>query len=163
VERTQDERNQGKNQMIKRIVAAVDLMDGSDGVLTMAGELAVKFDADLSVVHIYEATDVMATFSPYLYPGDGTFEKYLEEEKRLLREKVDQLRENKNVRVTGCMKADRAVPGILGFVQSEQADLLVIGTHRPGRLERALLGSVSDAIVRQAIIPVLVIPPHDKA
>ena len=67
------------------------------------------------------------------------------------------------VRVSGCMKSDRAIPGILGFAQSENADLLVVGTHRPGRVERALLGSVSDAIVRQSKIPVLVIPPHDKA
>ena len=39
------------------------------------------------------------------------------------------------------MKADRAVPGVLGFVASETADLLVVGTHRPGRLERASYGS----------------------
>lgn len=148
--------------MIKKIVAAIDLMAGSEEVLEMAGDLALKFDADLSVVHVYEATDVMATFSPYLYPGDGTYEKYLEDEKRQLREKVDHLRETKAVRVNGCMKADRAIPGILGFVESEGADLLVVGTHRPGRLERALLGSVSDAIVRQSKVPVLVIPPHDK-
>jgi nucleotide-binding universal stress UspA family protein len=148
--------------MIKKIVAAVDLMAGSEEVLEMAGDLALKFDADLAVVHVYEATDVMATFSPYLYPGDGTFEKYLEEEKRQLREKVDHLRETKGVRVNGCMKADRAIPGVLGFVESENADLLVVGTHRPGRFERALLGSVSEAIVRQSKVPVLVIPPHDK-
>jgi nucleotide-binding universal stress UspA family protein len=61
------------------------------------------------------------------------------------------------------MKADRAIPGIIGFVNDEHADLLVIGTHRPGRIERALLGSVSDAVVRQSKVPVLVIPPHDKA
>jgi nucleotide-binding universal stress UspA family protein len=149
--------------MIKKIVAAIDLMAGSDDVLAMAGDLAMAFGAELSVVHVYEATDVMATFSPYLYPGDGTYEKYLEEEKRQLREKVDLLRDTKKIPVTGCMKADRAIPGIIGFVNDEHADLLVIGTHRPGRIERALLGSVSDAVVRQSKVPVLVIPPHDKA
>ncbi|MEQ1841295.1 MAG: universal stress protein, partial [Verrucomicrobiales bacterium] len=62
----------------------------------------------------------------------------------------------------GCIKADRVIPGILEFTKSEGADLLVVGSHRPGRIERALLGSVSDGIVRQVKVPVLVIPPHDK-
>jgi nucleotide-binding universal stress UspA family protein len=155
----------GKEQqdMIKKIVVAIDLMADSDQVLEMAGELALKFDADLAVVHVYETVDAMATFSPYLYPGDGTFESFLEEEKRQLREKVDRLRASTNVRVSGCLKADRAIPGILAFSESEGADLLVLGTHRPGRIERAILGSVSDAVVRQSKVPVLVIPPHDKA
>jgi nucleotide-binding universal stress UspA family protein len=87
--------------MIKKIVAAIDLMAGSDDVLAMAGDLAMAFGAELSVVHVYEATDVMATFSPYLYPGDGTYEKYLEEEKRQLREKVDLLRDTKKIPVKG--------------------------------------------------------------
>ncbi len=159
------EQNPGRNKklMIKKIVAAVDLLSESENVLEAAGEIAGKLGAELSVLHLYESGDTMASFSPYLYPGDDSYEQYLEEEKKRLREMVDQLRSRHQVTVKGSMKADRPVPGILGFVESEGADLLVIGTHRPGRLERALLGSVSEAIIRQVKVPVLVIPPHDKA
>ena len=41
---------------------------------------------------------------------------------------------------------------------SHDVDLLVLGSHRRGPLGRALLGSVSDAVVRAAACPVLVVP-----
>jgi len=149
--------------MIKKIVVAVDLLSGSDQVLALAGDLAAKVGAELAVLHLYESTDAMAAFSPYLYPGDDSYEQFLEKEKEQLRVVVDRLRTATGVTVAGTMKADRPVPGILGFADSEAADLIVVGTHRPGRFERALLGSVSEAIIRQAKVPVLVVPPHDKA
>ena len=37
------------------------------------------------------------------------------------------------------------------------ADLIVIGSHGRGRIERALLGSVADAVLRDARCPVLVV------
>jgi len=38
------------------------------------------------------------------------------------------------------------------------ADLLVVGSHQRGALDRLLAGSVSEAIVRRATSPVLVVP-----
>ncbi len=40
------------------------------------------------------------------------------------------------------------------------ADLIVIGGHGRGRIERALLGSVADAVLRHAPCPVLIVPPE---
>lgn len=42
---------------------------------------------------------------------------------------------------------------------SADVDLLVLGTHGRGALGRALIGSVSSAVVRQAECPVLLVPP----
>ncbi|HEX6925277.1 MAG TPA: universal stress protein [Longimicrobiaceae bacterium] len=42
---------------------------------------------------------------------------------------------------------------------SADVDLLVLGTHGRGALARALIGSVSSAVVRQAECPVLLVPP----
>jgi len=38
------------------------------------------------------------------------------------------------------------------------ADLIVVGSHRRGRLDRLLVGSVSEGIVRRATSPVIVVP-----
>jgi nucleotide-binding universal stress UspA family protein len=44
---------------------------------------------------------------------------------------------------------------------AHDADLLVLGSHGHGRLHHAALGSVSDACVRKATCPVVVLPvPH---
>jgi nucleotide-binding universal stress UspA family protein len=38
-----------------------------------------------------------------------------------------------------------------------RADLIVIGSHGRGRVERLLLGSVAEAVMRHAVCPVLVV------
>jgi nucleotide-binding universal stress UspA family protein len=46
---------------------------------------------------------------------------------------------------------------IVRFAEDERADLIVLGSRGLGRLRRALLGSVSDSVVRHAHCPVLVV------
>lgn len=45
---------------------------------------------------------------------------------------------------------------------SEDADLLVMATHGRGGLERAWLGSVADALIRHATVPLLLIRPQEE-
>ena len=46
---------------------------------------------------------------------------------------------------------------IVALAQDERADLIVIGTHGRGGINRALLGSVADRVVRLAPCPVLTV------
>ena len=50
---------------------------------------------------------------------------------------------------------------IVGLARDERADLIVIGTHGRGGMDRVLLGSVADRVVRLAPCPVLTVrqPP----
>lgn len=49
---------------------------------------------------------------------------------------------------------------ILLEAQREEVDLVLIGTHGRGGIERALIGSVTSGLVRDASCSVLVIPPN---
>lgn len=49
---------------------------------------------------------------------------------------------------------------ILRAVESEQADLVVIGTHGRRGIARLALGSVAERIVRSSPVPVLTVPAH---
>jgi nucleotide-binding universal stress UspA family protein len=51
--------------------------------------------------------------------------------------------------------------GILSAAEAERADLIVVGTRGRGGVERSLLGSVSDQVVRRSRCPVLVVRPVD--
>ena len=53
----------------------------------------------------------------------------------------------------------RALSGILEDATREGSDLIVIGTNGRSGLARAVLGSVTESVVRQATMPVLTIPP----
>ncbi|MEF8821880.1 MAG: universal stress protein [Halovenus sp.] len=50
---------------------------------------------------------------------------------------------------------------IVEFVESEGIDLIAMGTHGRGGFDRALLGSVTDTVVRTAPVPVLSVRPDD--
>jgi nucleotide-binding universal stress UspA family protein len=54
--------------------------------------------------------------------------------------------------------AGRGGEGVCRAATEMGADLLVVGTHRRGRLKRVVLGSVVDGVVRASRIPVLVTP-----
>jgi nucleotide-binding universal stress UspA family protein len=51
---------------------------------------------------------------------------------------------------------------ILAAVERGPADLVVLGTQRHQWLERALLGSVAEKVVRASPVPVLAVPPRRK-
>lgn len=48
-------------------------------------------------------------------------------------------------------------PAIVRAAEEHDADLIVLGAHRMGRLERVLLGSVSEFVVQNASLPVLIV------
>ncbi len=55
----------------------------------------------------------------------------------------------------------KSIPAsILEFADEIQADLIVVGNHRAGRLERIILGSSSEGVMRKSDVPVLVVPRH---
>lgn len=47
--------------------------------------------------------------------------------------------------------------GICIIAEDEQADLIVIGSRGVGAIKRALIGSVSEFVVRHAGIPCLIV------
>ena len=51
---------------------------------------------------------------------------------------------------------------ILRAIEYEQPDLLVMNIHGKGMLDRALLGSTAERIVRAAFCPVMVVPPMKR-
>src|SRR5262249_1113745 len=48
---------------------------------------------------------------------------------------------------------------ILRMLEDEKIDLLVMNIHGKGMLDRALLGSTAERVIRAASCPVMMIPP----
>jgi nucleotide-binding universal stress UspA family protein len=55
----------------------------------------------------------------------------------------------------------RVAERILHEVRASAVDLIVMGTHGRSGVQRLVLGSVAEKIVRQAVCPVLTVPPGD--
>ncbi len=66
--------------------------------------------------------------------------------------------------VRGRIELGGSVAGtILDVAEELDADLIAIATHGRGPVMRALIGSVTDRVVRLAPVPVLVVPAHAAA
>ena len=60
------------------------------------------------------------------------------------------------------LKITKQEEEILNFAVKEEADLIAIGTRGTGGLMRDLFGSVTEKVVENAQIPVLVVPEKSE-
>jgi nucleotide-binding universal stress UspA family protein len=65
-----------------------------------------------------------------------------------------------SARATPIAEAGDPQATIIDQAVSKKADLIVMGTHGRRGFKRLLLGSVTEAVLREAPCPVLTVPPH---
>jgi len=65
--------------------------------------------------------------------------------------------ESSGWRARGEVRMGVPLAELLAAITTIRADLLVVGSRGIGRVERVLLGSVADAVIKRAPIPVLVV------
>ena len=137
--------------------------DGSDHALEAAehgAALARAFEADL---HVVSAVDMQTAVGPFNAGG-------LEPEIRArlqadAEEKVTAVTEA--VEVPAGVRTDvligNAVTEILAYCEDNGMDLIVMGTHGRTGVKRYVAGSVTEAVVRKAEVPVLTVRATDQS
>jgi nucleotide-binding universal stress UspA family protein len=135
------------------ICCAVDLSEHSRAAFERALELAVRLEADLTLLHVcvpaFPGADVVYPVAdrsdPARRPDQARLEAWRREAEHAL---------GRTVRIellTGNPAREIARFGRRGI------DMLVVGTRGPTGLGRLLLGSVAEKVVRDATCPVLVV------
>ena len=61
-------------------------------------------------------------------------------------------------RIVNATTNGQVIPAILDYIRKHRIDLVVMGTHGRSAVERALVGSVADRLVRRSPVPVVVVP-----
>ncbi len=138
--------------MPHKILCPVDFSEPSKRALRYALAIARWYDSELTVVHVEDALLHAAALEAGGYPELG--ERQYEE---LYQFVEDAGGKNRNVRVE--IATGRVVPAILEHATRDGSDLIVMGTNGRSGLARAVLGSVTEGVVRRAAVPVLTIPP----
>src|SRR5262249_43786548 len=137
----------------KRILVTTDFSDGTPDALAYAFSVAQENDSQISLLHVVH--DVAADIS------GKCRESLIEGVKRHLEDLVPVEAAN------WCNVYTRVRTGvpyrvILSMLEDEKIDLLVMNIHGKGMLDRALLGSTAERVVRVAPCPVMLIPPLKK-
>jgi nucleotide-binding universal stress UspA family protein len=148
---------------IQKIVCPVDFSNCAQQALNYAQDLAKTFNAELSVVHAYEDPAAYVTPMPMSgYVGPGA--ELLLELRKQLEVRLGECKtavEKSGVNVRTELLEGTPYRVVLDWAKEWGADLIVIGTHGHTGLTHALLGSVTERVVRMATCPVLTIRTPD--
>ncbi|MCS7255077.1 MAG: universal stress protein [Thermomicrobium sp.] len=143
--------------MIRTVLAAHDGSTVADTVLPAAALMARLFSAPVVVVRVLE------TMRPFYDPTRGEVVWLAADEPRLeipaealLADQLDALARS-DVTPRAVVRLGTAVEELLAEVQQWPDPLLVVASHGRGGLGRAVLGSVTDRVVRAGVCPVLVV------
>jgi nucleotide-binding universal stress UspA family protein len=149
---------------VDAILVSLDGTTDSEAALDHAKAAARAFDADLHLVQVVTYPSEVA--SPYLPQtvalNRELLERSQEEAEGHLETTAAALRDE-GLRVERHVLEDvHGAGGIVRTAKEVGADLLVMATHGRSGIRRALLGSVTDKVVRASDTPVLVVRiPHD--
>lgn len=147
-----------------RILLATDGSEEAQLATRTAADLAEKTNSELHVVYVWEAANPYA--EDVQMAGDEPVNPRLDAElrrqfERQARERLDV--EAERVRAAGGtvaqahLRMGRADREIVAAAEQIRAGLIVTGSRGRGGIRRALMGSVSDSVVRHAHCPVLVV------
>jgi len=142
---------------MKTIVAAVDLSQVTAAVVRTGGALAKGLDATLWLVHVAAPEPPFVGYDV----GPQSVREQVAAQIRSIHRQLQEIEkdlQDQGVRGTALLVQGPIVEKIQEETARLKADLLVIGSHGHGALYHLVLGSVSNALVKAATCPVVVVP-----
>ncbi|WP_034385951.1 universal stress protein [Deinococcus sp. YIM 77859] len=138
-----------------KFVVACDGSEPSLRALRHAVKLARAAGAQLDLITVIEEPPV-SPFVQWAGLDPGYVRGLLERQAREAREAALAVTEGAGV--TAHFRTLRGRPVDVLLAAAQEADLLVLGTHGYRGMDRVLLGSVAESLLRRAQVPLLVVP-----
>ncbi len=149
---------------IKLILCPIDFSEFSVSAYQHALSVAEHYEAKLVAQHIVElwrhpSFDFAASAGLY----EESLQALRESGKEQLQEFVKKHTQDE-IQPELVVQVGLAADSILSFAQSQETDVIVMGTHGRRGFDRLMLGSVTDRVMRRAPCPVLAASkPYDSA
>jgi nucleotide-binding universal stress UspA family protein len=143
-----------------KILLATDGSEEAELAFASAAELSKKTGSELHVVYVGHMP-----LASYESPGATTLDPGLsgrmhesaqQEARTMLDEQMQRVGHSGEIAEVHA-RIGKPDAEIVGLAEELGAGLIVLGSRGLGRLRRALMGSVSDSVVRHAHCPVLVV------
>lgn len=140
--------------VFRHLLVPVDFEESSARALDTAIDLAVRFEAKLTVFHAWDLPATAYTGTLYLTadlltPIEEAARKALDACIARVRVRLPQ--------ADAVLARGMAATEILAATERLHVDLIVIGTHGRHGVSRVLLGSVAEKVVRMSPVPVLTV------
>lgn len=136
--------------MYQTILVPTDGSEQAESALNHAVGLAREHDATLHLLYVADSNrDSVTTL------GGEVVDALEREGERILEDAAERL--GGTVDLVDAVETGDPVETILDYADRVDADVIVMGTHGRRGLDRYLLGSTTERVVRRASVPVLTI------
>ena len=148
---------------IKKILLPIDFSGASIKILQYAIFLAEKYNAKIFIVSVVEYPYTLSGL-----PSSKLGSEYEEQMIRIAEKKmasfIEENRDLMPVFLESSILSGHPAEKIISYAEMESFDLIIIGTHGHKGLEKMLLGSVAEKVIKLAPCPVLTINTyrHDE-
>ncbi|WP_259089603.1 universal stress protein [Salinibacter ruber] len=147
------------DQAVRRVLAPVDFSDASRSAVRHAKEIALTYGAEIDLLHVVE--------EPFYPPAYGLGETGFPTDKVIgsVEDELADLARSEVGYEHVMIEARTGEPSreILNYIDENEVDLTVIASHGRTGLDRMLIGSVAERVVRQSPTPVFVAKPDRAA
>ena len=150
--------------LIKKILIGIDNSAYSDHAAKYGFDMARAFKAKVGLVHIVEPTFMppSAGMDPLSGPmqapvADAEIMDVQNDMSENLLVRIEN-KFGKDIQVTHFNEFGDTADGIINCSKDLGADLIILGTHSRSGIDRLLMGSIAEHVVRHSEVPVLVVP-----
>lgn len=145
--------------MLKEIVVGTDGSDLALKAARVAGEIARKFQANLTLLSVFDLSNMVAPYEggPDTVPYMETMLQMGEEMQDNVQRRTGEVLKELEVPFHVRRETGHPVETIVRVAEEQKADLIVLGSRGLGTFKRLRLGSVSDGVLHHAHCPVLIV------
>ena len=147
-------------RLFRRILVPTDFSPQSERAWAMARRLARAVEAEIVLLHVFVETPL---YSEVPFSGERVSEVFAAA-RAWIAEHLDQwaaAARGEGLAVKTLLRTGVPHEDIVATARDEGVDLIAIGTHGRGGLNRLMLGSVCDRVIRLASCPVLAVREPD--
>jgi universal stress protein A len=143
-------------QRFKRVLVPVDFSADSVEATRVAADLARRFDASLTLIHVYDPL-VYALPDSFVMVPQAQMEKLLEAFRTRLAESKRQALDAGAPKVEAKLLQGFVAEEIVEYAKVGAFDLVVMGTRGRSGMSHLLMGSIAERVVRLSPCPVLTV------
>ena len=143
----------------RNILFPVDLSESSSKIIPYVQTVAEKFK---SRIHLLFVARVFDYFTGIYVPAStitNVQKEIMDGAEKRLDEFVEQHFNDYPDTVASIVAGD-ATDMIINYIETNEIDLVIMGTHGRKGLDKVIFGSVAERAVKTAPVPVMVVNPH---